>query len=946
MRKAWWAGWMVSLIVSLLFLAGCGSSSRPADEGLEVSGGVAVDPYIVGAVFAEMSAEGEVLQYSNPSDAQGRFSFDQPLSPESVVVLVSGGLHVGAPYALPLKAPMARADEAGLVLSPFSTLTAEGFEPSVVIDLLEEAGLEANILDESLFYEDYIQRLFQNAATDLSVIDLAMLKANLIISGTAQIADQRLAADLSSEQFSALLPIMLELTSVLNQLLTPETIDALGLEGNLFIQDLLENPTTRTLSAEVQEETTDILAQTHVPSSVHALIAAYDYLVRSVAENRLVGDMALQEFNQAEIDGLAQEIREFSLPMENDLILLYAGNFVSFFHEDPLLADLDSGIPANSIASLDRWGGPVFRFGVFSSDRIFERTFIETMGKGAEIIKVWTFNKDLTFQVVAGQVTDPEVLPTIQLPVDADVQDGERQGSWRVDERGYLVLTYEDNSGKEIKFVYEDSFPSDTYNLEAYDFDENYLGSFLFWSPDTSVTSATFAGKTFMDYREGNFALVAFDEGDSGVFYDADGGAHPFTWSVNDNGVLTLIDGMTGDVDTLWALPPQVERKLVAPPDLRLAGYSRSASGELLSVLYAELREPRSFVFEEMADQAFLVVEGEVLSVIQLYADGALRLSETDGQGAREYTGTWTLRPDGLIRAVIEGVDLLLISLESDEASLRVLLLDAVNGVNEMTLIRSVPFAADAFADQTYRLSDGEILGFSADGTGLLGPEGLDIAFSWEVLQPGGILAVVIGDEQLFLYRQSLDNLSFVGLSYVDGFLNDVFADRFSFQSDVLWDFEFDDGGFTHGGNGDVWQWGTPTAWPNACADDTEKCWGTNLSGDYLNNANFWLQSPAVDLSGYQSGVPLRLYWKQALHIESSSWDNANLDMIVNGDVIYRLWTFSGGTTQYDWMLFDADISAAAGSSNVVFRWTMTTDSSVVYSGLYIDEIYIGLVEN
>lgn len=947
MRKTWWAGWMAVLIVSLMLLAGCGSSSsRPADEGLEISGGVAVDPYIVGAVFAEMTTEGEVLQYSTPSDALGRFTFEQPLSPEAVVVLASGGLHVGAPYALPLKAPVGTVGEAGLVLTPFSTLMAEGFDPSAVINLLEEAGLEASTFDESLFYEDYMRRIFQSAASDLSDIDLALLKANLIISGTAQIADQRLSADLDSEHFPALLPIMSELASVLNQLLKPETIDALGLEGNLYIRDFLENPMPTSFSADFQEETGDILAQTHVPSSLHALIAAYDYLVRSVAENRMFVDMALQELNQAEIEALAQEIRDFSMPINETLIMLYAGNFVSFFNENLLFADMDFDIPANAIPSLDRRGDPTFRFGVFSSDRVFEKTFIQTMGKGAEAIKVWTFNKDLTFQVVAGQVTDPEVLPTIELPVDVDLQDGERQGSWRVDERGYLILTYEDGSGREINFVHEDTRPSEVFYLEAHDFDKNYLGPFLFWSPDTSITVETFAGKTFMDYREGNFALVSFDEGDSGVFYDADGSAHPFTWSVNDTGVLTLIDEMTGEMDTLWMLPTQVETKRIAPTALHLAGYSRTAGGELLSVFYAELREPRSFVFEEMAEQAFLVLEDEVLSVIQLYAEGSLRLSETDGQGAREYTGTWTLRPDGLIRVVIEGVELLLISLESDEASLRVLLLDAVNGVNEMTLIRSVPFEVAAFVDQTYRLREGEILEFSADGTGLLDPEGASVPFAWAIQQPYGFMTISIGDEQLFLYRQSLDDLSFIGLTYVDGVLSDVFADRFFFRSDVLWDFEFDDGGFTHGGNNDVWQWGTPTTWPSACADGTEKCWGTDLSGSYLNNANFWLQSPVVDLSGHAPGAPLHLYWKQALEIESSTWDNAFLDMIVDGNVVYRLWTFSGSTTQYGWMAFEADISAAAGSSNVVFRWTMTTDSSVVYSGLYIDEIHIGLAEN
>ena len=69
---------------------------------------------------------------------------------------------------------------------------------------------------------------------------------------------------------------------------------------------------------------------------------------------------------------------------------------------------------------------------------------------------------------------------------------------------------------------------------------------------------------------------------------------------------------------------------------------------------------------------------------------------------------------------------------------------------------------------------------------------------------------------------------------------------------DLLWDFEADDGGFvTDGTTG--WQWGAPIYGPcEATADGN--VWGTNLDGDYVNNACWLLDSPAIDFSVSDKG--------------------------------------------------------------------------------------------
>ena len=129
-----------------------------------------------------------------------------------------------------------------------------------------------------------------------------------------------------------------------------------------------------------------------------------------------------------------------------------------------------------------------------------------------------------------------------------------------------------------------------------------------------------------------------------------------------------------------------------------------------------------------------------------------------------------------------------------------------------------------------------------------------------------------------------------------------------------LEDFEADNGGYVVSGTpADHWQWGVPVTWPSSCASG-ERCWGTNLTGTYANNANTVLTSPVIDLSG--ESAPLTAGWWQAWHIESATYDKAYAEVSINGGGWQIMWEHTAGTVQVPWTEMSYDLSAAAGGEN------------------------------
>ena len=173
--------WLVILAVFFM-LNGCGGggggSSSDGISDVAGTAGVAVDPYIKGAIFEEVSAEGAVLQTSLQSDVNGRFKFNKKVKAGSVIRMKEGseGSHGGKPYDGSLKGTT---DDGGvMIVSPLTTLLANGFTPEQVIALMENAGISG--LQESDLYSDPMAGLAGLETFDDD--DLIQLQASIAVN--------------------------------------------------------------------------------------------------------------------------------------------------------------------------------------------------------------------------------------------------------------------------------------------------------------------------------------------------------------------------------------------------------------------------------------------------------------------------------------------------------------------------------------------------------------------------------------------------------------------------------------------------------------------------------------------------------------------------------------------------------------------------------------------
>jgi len=149
-----------------------------------------------------------------------------------------------------------------------------------------------------------------------------------------------------------------------------------------------------------------------------------------------------------------------------------------------------------------------------------------------------------------------------------------------------------------------------------------------------------------------------------------------------------------------------------------------------------------------------------------------------------------------------------------------------------------------------------------------------------------------------------------------------------------------------------LWQFGVPTGGGSGNHDPTSgftgpNVFGYNLSGDYTNSmtAVQYLTTSAIDCS-HVSHVRLRFHrW---LGVESSSYDNANIQVSNDGLIWSNAWHNStSNLSDSSWNLQSINISAFADSRPTVYvRWGMgPTDISVSYPGWNIDDVEIWGVE-
>ncbi|MFN8346834.1 MAG: proprotein convertase P-domain-containing protein [Spirosomataceae bacterium] len=168
-------------------------------------------------------------------------------------------------------------------------------------------------------------------------------------------------------------------------------------------------------------------------------------------------------------------------------------------------------------------------------------------------------------------------------------------------------------------------------------------------------------------------------------------------------------------------------------------------------------------------------------------------------------------------------------------------------------------------------------------------------------------------------------------------------------------DFEANDGGFTHSGTLDEWEWGSPTAVPVDGANSGSNCWKTDLDNNYENSSNQELLSPNIIIPTLGAGTKAYVRWAMKYQIERPDFDHAYIkvrevsnptnekivwlwldaDMVDNvGNPIVAIQEAAG------WGIHIADISEFSGKT-VEILFHLDSDNTVQRGGLAIDDVSV-----
>lgn len=145
-------------------------------------------------------------------------------------------------------------------------------------------------------------------------------------------------------------------------------------------------------------------------------------------------------------------------------------------------------------------------------------------------------------------------------------------------------------------------------------------------------------------------------------------------------------------------------------------------------------------------------------------------------------------------------------------------------------------------------------------------------------------------------------------------------------------------GGWIHGGDQDEWELGTPK-W-GGCYSGGSNCWATDLTGggaggDYYNNdANEWLKSESIDLTG-AAGATLTFWTKYTLEEDN---DFGYVEISTDGINWTTIGTYTG--SQNSWIEKTIDVSSYTGNT-IRIRFRLTSDWMIRDRGLYIDDMTV-----
>jgi hypothetical protein len=166
-------------------------------ENLSTSG-VIVDPYISGAVLCEdLDRDGTCEtgeQESSSSNASGHFSFNQPLTAGSHIIVKTQGTHEGKPYDLAIKGVVG-ADGSFDVVSPLTTLAAKGLTATQIAAILNKAAGDeglvtfTHLIGTTVLDDPLSGGLLNKTLSQITNADLNRIQASLAAYGLLKIMD-------------------------------------------------------------------------------------------------------------------------------------------------------------------------------------------------------------------------------------------------------------------------------------------------------------------------------------------------------------------------------------------------------------------------------------------------------------------------------------------------------------------------------------------------------------------------------------------------------------------------------------------------------------------------------------------------------------------------------------------------------------------------------------
>ncbi|MFD1019107.1 S8 family serine peptidase [Thalassobacillus hwangdonensis] len=145
-------------------------------------------------------------------------------------------------------------------------------------------------------------------------------------------------------------------------------------------------------------------------------------------------------------------------------------------------------------------------------------------------------------------------------------------------------------------------------------------------------------------------------------------------------------------------------------------------------------------------------------------------------------------------------------------------------------------------------------------------------------------------------------------------------------------DFEAIPSGWMSFGENNSWEWGVPESGPEA-AFSGEKAYGTNLAGEYGNNADMTLVMPPVSLP--EGDAFLRF---QSWHILENNYDYGHLVVSTDMENWEQVAEYNGDSA--GWVETEVDLSNYAGQ-NVFIGFHVDTDFSVTKEGWFIDDVHL-----